>query len=245
MDLKLKGKTALVLASSGGLGKAIATELIKEGVKVCLNSSNENNLKKCKEEIGAFGYVAMDLTKPGSGEELLKKAIKVLGHVDILVTNAGGPSKNNFLSVTSEQWQNDFQSLWMSTVETIKSALPQMQQNRFGRIIFITSIAAKEAMNGLTTSNGLRAGLMGLCKSLSNEVAQYNITVNCVLPGFTNTDRLKNLNLSSDYVKSVVPAHRLGEPNELADLVTFLSSERASYITGQSIAVDGGHLKGF
>jgi 3-oxoacyl-[acyl-carrier protein] reductase len=122
--------------------------------------------------------------------------------------------------------------------------LPEMKKQKFGRILMITSLAAKEPLPALTTSNGLRAGLAGLAKSIANEVAADGITLNLLLPGYTNTDRLKELNLSDERVKQIVPAGRLGEPRELADLACFLASPRAGYITGQSIAVDGGALKG-
>ena len=119
-----------------------------------------------------------------------------------------------------------------------------MQKGKYSRVVFVTSIAAKEPLPGLTTSNGIRAGLPGLCRSMANEFSKDGITFNCLLPGYTNTERIQNLNLAEDKIKEMVPAGRLGEPGELADLATFLSSEKGAYITGQSIAVDGGVLKG-
>jgi 3-oxoacyl-[acyl-carrier protein] reductase len=245
MNLNLKGKKALIMGSSDGIGKAIATSLLAEGVEVCLNSRTESKLQKTKEEIGAQHFIATDLTKPGAGEKLIQEAKNLLGQIDILITNTGGPQKNDFADVTSEQWQTDFQSLWMSPVEAIKAVLPDMASNNFGRIVMVTSIAAKEPLAGLTTSNGLRAGLPGLARSISNEYAKDGITLNLLLPGYTNTDRLKALNLSDEVVTGLVPAGRLGDPKELADLATFLASEKGAYITGQSIAVDGGALKSF
>lgn len=245
MNLNLAGKKALIMGSSDGIGKAIAISLLAEGVEVCLNSRTESKLQKTKEEIGAQHYIATDLTSAGAGAKLIQEAKKLLGHIDILITNTGGPQKNNFAEVSTEQWQTDFQSLWMSPVEAIKEALPTMVENNFGRIIMVTSIAAKEPLAGLTTSNGLRAGLPGLARSISNEYAKDGITLNLLLPGYTNTDRLKALNLSDEVVTKLVPAGRLGNPKELADLATFLSSEKGAYITGQSIAVDGGALKSF
>lgn len=245
MDLNLNGKKALVLGSSMGIGKAVAQSLISEGVEVCLNSRNEENLKKTCSEIGAKGFIAADLTKPGAGTDLITKAQKLLGNIDILVTNTGGPQKNNFMEVTSEQWNEDFQSIWMSTVDTVKAVIPSMKERSYGRVLMITSVAGKEPMAGLTTSNGLRAGLLGLTKSICHEVAQFGITLNILMPGFTNTDRLKNLNLTDEYIKGLVPAGRLGEPNEIADLATFLASSKGAYINGQAIAVDGGFLKGY
>ena len=129
-------------------------------------------------------------------------------------------------------------------VESWNAALPKMKENKYGRLLLVTSIAAKEPLAGLTTSNGLRAGLSGLAKSVSDEYAAYGITANLLLPGYTATDRLKNLNLSEDKIKEMVPAGRLGEPKELADMAAFLAGETGSYITGQSIAIDGGVLRG-
>lgn len=243
MDLNLKGKKALVMGSSDGIGKAIAKSLISEGVEVCLNSRSKDKLEKTKNELGAKCFVAKDLSKVGAASELVEEVKKLLGGIDILITNTGGPQKNDFIDVSNEQWQTDFQSLWMTPVEAMKDLLPSMKENGFGRILMVTSIAAIEPLAGLTTSNGLRAGLSGLARSISNEYAKDGITLNLLLPGYTETDRLKALNLSSDVVKNLVPAGRLGDPSELADLATFLASEKGAYITGQSIAVDGGALK--
>ena len=243
MDLNLKGKKALVMGSSSGIGKAIAQSLINEGAEVYLCSRTEEKLIACQKEIGAAGYEVCDLTKPNASRELIEKVLKKIGRLDILVTNTGGPQKADFLDVSDLQWNLDFQSLWMSPVEAIKAVIPSMVENNHGRILMVTSIAALEPLPGLTTSNGLRAGLSGLAKSISNEYSQNGITVNLLLPGYTNTDRLKALNLSDEKVRAMVPAGRLGRPEELADMATFLSSDKGSYITGQSIAIDGGVLK--
>lgn len=245
MDLKIKGKKALVFGSSAGIGKAIAEALLKEGAEVCLNSRNETKLAQIKKEMGAHDYICSDLSRPNAGKDLVEEYLKRHGSLDILVTNTGGPAKGNFLEVSTEQWMNDFQNLWMSTVDAMKSALVPMKKQKWGRIILITSVAAKEPLASLTTSNGLRAGLSGLCKSASREFAADGITINVILPGYTNTDRLKELKLSDEFVKSVVPAGRLGKPEELGDLAAFLASDSASYITGQSISIDGGFLKGW
>lgn len=244
MNLNLEYKKALVMGSSTGIGKAVAQSLIAEGVKVCLCSRTEEKLKKVCEEIKAETYVVADLSKLGEGRRATEEAMKKLGGIDILVTNTGGPLKGSFSEISDEQWQVDFQSLWMSVVESWKVVLPSMKENNFGRLLLITSIAAKEPLTGLTTSNGLRAGLSGLVRSVATEYAHAGITFNSILPGYTNTDRLKALNLSDEKVKAMVPAGRLGEPEEIGDLCAFLSSERAGYITSQSLAVDGGVLKG-
>ncbi len=244
MDLQLKGKKVLVMGSSTGIGKTIAKVFKDEGAEVALCSRNLENLEKTAKELGCKHFFSCDLSKPGQGEFAVLQTIKLLGGIDILINNTGGPKKGHFLEISDDQWHEDFQSLWMSVVESLKVALPEMQKNDFGRVILITSLAAKEPLSGLTTSNGLRAGLAGLCKSIANEYAPHGITLNLLLPGYTNTERLKELNLSDERVKSLVPAGKLGDPIELANLAVFLSSPFSGYITGQSIAVDGGALRG-
>lgn len=244
MDLKLKGKRALVMGSSTGIGRAIAESLIAEGASVILCARNDDRLQATVKEIGALAGFACDLTVPSAAQDLVRRSIEKLGGLDILVTNTGGPRKGNFSEISAGQWHEDFQSLWMSFVESVQVAVPTMRAARYGRILLVTSLAAKEPLPGLTTSNGLRAGLTGLAKSLANEVAADGITVNVLLPGYTATDRLKELKLTDERVKQMVPAGRLGEPSELADLACFLASPRAGYITGQSIAIDGGVLHG-
>ncbi len=244
MDLDLKGKKALVFGSSGGIGRAVAEALIFEGASVFLNSRDEERLEQSINETKALGGVLADLTKPHQAKRATNDAINKMDGLDILVMNTGGPKKGSFLEITGEQWQLDFQNLWLSFVEATKEVLPLMKEQKFGRIILITSLAAKEPITNLTTSNGLRAGLAGLCKSLANEVAIDGITVNLLLPGYTNTDRLKELNLSEEKIRQMIPAGRLGDPKELANMACFLASPLAGYITGQSIAIDGGVLKG-
>ena len=244
MNLELNGKKALVMGSSEGIGLAIAKSLISEGVAVCLNARNEKKLVTRCGQIKAHSYIAGDFTRPGEGGRVTREALEKLGGLDILVVNTGGPPKKNFLEVTSEDWQRDFQSLWMSVVESLQVCIPPMKEAGFGRILLVSSIAAKEPLPGLTTSNGLRAGLAGLLKSIANEYAHAGITLNLLLPGYTNTERIKNLNLSQEWIERSVPAGRLGRPEELGALATFLASPKVGYITGQSIAVDGGVLAG-
>lgn len=245
MDLKLRGKKALVMGGSSGLGLAIAKSLIDEGATVAICARNLEKLKSAAQSINGPHFYSCDLSIAGEAQKVTEKALHDLNGLDILVTNTGGPKKGNFLDILNSQWQEDFQSLWMSVVESLKVVLPKMKENNYGRVLLVTSLAAKEPLAGLTTSNGLRAGLPGLCKSIANEYAAFGITLNLLLPGYTNTDRLKELNLSDEKVKQLVPAGRLGEPHELADLAAFLASPKAAYITGQSIAVDGSALKGF
>ncbi len=251
MQLGLEGKKALVFGSTGGIGKAIVESLLKENAHVVVNSRNLDRVQAVVEDLqtryatkNVFG-IAADISQKNEAAKALGEAQKLLSGLDVLVVNTGGPAKGSFEDISTEQWFFDFQNLWISFVDAVKGALPEMKKKKYGRIILVTSLAAKEPLKNLTTSNGLRAGLSGLCKSLSNEVASFGITVNVVLPGYTDTDRLKELKLSEDTVRALVPMGRLGEPRELADLVTFLASDKASYITGQCIAVDGGALRSF
>ncbi|MFN8945151.1 MAG: SDR family oxidoreductase [Pseudobdellovibrionaceae bacterium] len=243
MDLKLKNKKCLIMGASAGIGKSIAFRLLQEGATTAICSRSQEKIEKTSKEIGSSYFFTCDLSLPEQGSIAVKTAIEKMNGLDLLVINTGGPKKGIFLEVSNEQWQTDFQNLWMSVVDSLKAALPTMQKQKFGRVLIITSLAAKEPLPGLTTSNGLRAGLAGLIKSVSSEYAQYNITFNLVLPGYTNTDRMKELNLSDEKIKTMVPAGRLGDPEEIGNLCCFLGSELAGYITGQSIAVDGGVLK--
>lgn len=251
MQLGLDGKKALVFGSSGGIGKAIAESLLKEKTHVVVNSRSADKIKSTVAEFQnsfatkyVYGVTA-DLTKKDEATRAVKEAKELMNGLDVLVVNTGGPAKGSFEDISTEQWLFDYQNLWISFVDAVKASLPEMKKNNYGRILLVTSLAAKEPLKGLTTSNGLRAGLSGLCKSLANEVAVHGITVNVLLPGYTDTDRLKELKLTEDTVKGLVPMGRLGHPQELADLVSFLASERAGYITGQCIAVDGGALRGY
>ena len=244
MDLDLRGKIALVLASSDGLGKAVAHSLAKEGVLVVLSARNEEKLKQAMGDTLADHYEVCDFSNANATTALVEKVLVKYGRLDILVTNAGGPKKAKFKDVSNDDWRNDFQTLWMSSVEAMKACLPSMEENKFGRILMITSIAAKEPLEALTTSNGLRAGLAGLAKTIVNEYSHSGITINLLLPGYTATSRIKALNLSEEKIKQLVPAGRLADPSELADLATFLASKKGAYITGQSIAIDGGVIKG-
>jgi 3-oxoacyl-[acyl-carrier protein] reductase len=243
MDFGLEGKKALVAGASSGLGRAIAETLIQERATVGICSRDQARIQGTAAKIGATMSYVCDLSLPGAGKKMVEQVAAALGGVDILVMNTGGPPKGTFAEVTDEQWRSSFQNLWMSAVDAIQAALPLMKKGRFGRILLITSVAAKEPMGALTISNGLRAGLSGLAKSLSQEVARDGITVNCLLPGYTDTERLRELGIPPDKIAAQVPAGRLGKPEELGALAAFLCSRQAGYITGQVIAVDGGYLK--
>lgn len=242
MDLQLTDRTALVFGGSRGLGRAIAEELLREGVRVVTVARDAGRVSRVASEVGALALPG-DLSQPGAGRELVRAAGDLLGRSpDILVANTGGPPKGSFQETTAETWAAGFQSLWMATVDAIQAALPAMQAQGWGRILAVTSVAAKEPQPGLVISNGLRAGLLGLLNSLSREVAGHGITVNALLPGYTNTNRMAELGVDNTTMGPKIPAGRLGDPAEFAALAAFLASGRASYITGQAIAVDGGLL---
>ncbi len=243
MDLAIAGKRALVLGASAGLGKAIAEALVAEGVRVAIVSRDLARITATQLAIGAEAAFALDLDAPGAGERAVELARAALGGVDIVCINTGGPAKAPFVDVTPAVWQQGFQSLFLSAIATIQAALPQMRAQQWGRILLVTSVAAKEPMPALTVSNALRAGLLGLTKSLSDEVAADGVTVNALLPGFTRTSRMAQLGLTDAHIAGQVPARRMGEPAEFAALAAFLASQPAGYITGQAIACDGGWLR--
>lgn len=245
MELGLKGKRALVEGSSSGLGFAIAQLLVEEGAKVAVASSNQERVKKAVKETGATAFFAIDLDQKGGGTALVRSAYEALGGLDILVTNSGGPKAGPFLEIEFADWEAGFRRLYMSAVESIHTVLPIMKMQKYGRILLMTSDAAKEPIPGLTVSNGLRPGLLGLMKSISSEVASSGITVNSVLPGFIKTEHMAKLKLDEKKLTESIPAGRFGDPREVAALCAFLVSDQARYITGQAISCDGGLLRSY
>ncbi len=252
MDLGIKNRVALVLASSKGLGKAVAIELAKEGARVIICGTDAIALATTEAEINTISpgnvcAVICDITDESQRKNLVKKAIAAFGDIEILVTNTGGPAAGPFEQFSIEDWKQLYNLLFLSAVDIIHQVLPGMKQKRFGRILTITSVAVKQPADNLISSNAVRTSLLGLAKSLSNEVATYGITVNNLLPGYTYTNRLQDLvakNPEVNKVKDSIPMKRFGSPEEFAAAAAFLVSERASYITGQSLAVDGGWIKG-
>jgi len=257
MNLGIAGRTALVAASSRGLGRAIAEELAAAGANLALCSRDPARLETTRAEIASGSGVrviaeAVDLTEPAGVEAIVRRAVDELGPVDILVTNTGGPPPGPFESHSPETWRGAIAQNLESVLNLTRAVLPQMKTRRWGRIVNVTSIAVKQPVDGLILSNAVRAAVTGFARTLANEVAGYGITVNNVLPGYTRTERLDELARSiagrdgipeaDAYARwtQQIPAGRLGEPRELAALATFLASERAAYITGTSIPVDGG-----
>ena len=257
MDLGLKNKIALVAASSQGLGRAVAEELAAEGASLVLCARDQKTLTETAAAIAESTNahvlaVPADVTIVDDIKRLVAAGIERFGRIDILVTNAGGPPAGRFEQLTHEQWEQAIRLTLLSAVELARQVLPGMKARRWGRILNITSIAVKQPVENLLLSNSLRAGLTGFARTLANEVASDGITVNNVLPGYTRTERLDELaqmmaqkqGISPNEFRAKweqeIPMGRLGEPHEFAALVAFLASERASYITGTSIQVDGG-----
>ncbi|MFL6467049.1 MAG: SDR family oxidoreductase [Pyrinomonadaceae bacterium] len=260
MDLGLKGKVALVAAASQGLGRAVAEELAAEGSSLVLCARGEEALKATCESIreqtgaGVIGVVG-DLSVTADIERIVNEGIRHFGRIDILVTNSGGPPTGKFEKLTRENWDDATRGLLTSVLDLTRLVLPGMKERRWGRILNITSIAAKQPIENLMLSNSIRAAVTGFAKSLSNEVAEFGVTVNNIMPGYTATERVEELaqtlaereRVDAASIRSrweaEIPMKRLGTPKEFAALAAFLVSERASYITGSSIAVDGGWIR--
>lgn len=260
MEFDLKDKIAVIFAASKGLGKAAALSLAKEGCRIAICSSNKNNISETadtiRKETGvSILYDVVDVEMPEQINHFIDTILAKWEKIDILVTNVGGPPVKKFEETTDEEWQKYFQIILMSVITSIRKVLPSMKKQNWGRIINITSIAVKQPFPGLIYSNSLRAAVVGLTKTLSQEFGKNNILFHNIAPGFFNTDGLERIvkirieageNRNDIYAEweKVVPVNKIGKPEQLAALITFLASEQAGYMTGNTIQVDGGRYAG-
>jgi 3-oxoacyl-[acyl-carrier protein] reductase len=261
MDTGLKNRVAIVAASSQGIGRATAEAFAAEGCRVAICARNAQSLQTVAERLRKQHGVevfteALDVTDAEAVHHFVAGVISKFGGVDICVTNAGGPPAKGFLAATLEEWQRAVELNFLSVVYFAREVIPHMQRQRWGRIITITSITTKQPVADLVLSNAVRAAVVGLVKSLANEFGKDGILVNNVGPGYTATDRLKELAKArsaasgksekeiSEGWSADAPLKRLGEPREVADAIVWLASDRASYVTGQTVLVDGGLYKG-
>lgn len=261
METGLRDRVAVVAASSQGLGRAAAEALAAEGARIALCARNEKALKEAAEAIRQRHKVevferAFDVTHSDAVQSFVHAVAEEFGRLDICVTNAGGPPAGGFLSHSLEEWRRAVELNFLSVVAFCQAAIPHMQKRRWGRILTITSMAVKQPVPELILSNSVRNAVVGLVRSLANEFGRDGILVNNLAPGYTATERLKDLGEVRARAQKLTPGQvmqgfgeaaalqRVGEPREFADVVVFLASERASYITGQTILVDGGAYKG-
>lgn len=261
MDLGLKDRVAIVAASSQGLGKAAALGLAREGAKLAMCARTEAALNAAADEIrDATGVEVMalpvDVTDPAQVRTFVAATAERFGRIDICIANAGGPPSKFFAETTIEDWRTAAELNLISTVSFARETLPHMQRRRWGRFLAVTSVTVKQPVEGLVLSNSVRAGVSGLIKTLANEYGPYNVLVNNVCPGYTATARLLDIGQKIAVREGITPLQveerwaaqtplrRIGLPEEFANLVVFLASERASFITGVAVAVDGGMVKG-
>jgi len=261
MDLGLKNKTALVAAASQGLGKATAIALAREGARLVICSRRKRELERTADEIWNLTQsevipVVADVSKMQDIKKFVQIAKKRFGDVHILVNNAGGPPTGDILTISDDQWKKGHDLTLMSTVRLTREVLPLMRKQRWGRIITIVSIAAVQPLNDLLISSTIRPGLFGLTKILSNKYSAENITFNTVCPGLILTKRQEELMKSRSAEKNItmaryiadsvreIPVGRFGRPDEIGNVIAFLASEQASFITGENITADGGMAKG-
>jgi 3-oxoacyl-[acyl-carrier protein] reductase len=262
MDLGIAGKTAIVAAASKGIGKAVALALARENVNVAICARNYSDLlqtaseiESCCPSIGVLPVTA-DVTNAQDVKRLVKQTADKFHHIDILITNAGGPPAGHFMVFSDDDWESAIKLNLLSTIHLCRETVPHLIKQGGGRIVNLVSIAAKQPIEGLVLSNSIRAAVIGLAKTLSQELAADNILVNSICPGWILTDRLVSIvkkraeshNMSYENtladLTSGIPVKRCGTPEEVASLAVFLASAKASYITGTTIQVDGGLTKG-
>ena len=260
MELGIKNKSVLVSAGSKGLGKATAKAFALEGCRVAICGRNEETLSETAKEISEVSKsdihsIVCDLTDGESILKMFKEIESTLGELEIIVINAGGPPVIALDDLKDEHWEDAYRLTHLSAVRMVRYALPSMRKNKWGRIIAIESSSVKQPVAGLHLSNGIRAGVSGFFKSIVDDLAKDNITINTVLPGVYLTDRIINnqklvaertgttLDERLNILKNNIPMGRFGKPDELADMITFISSERAAYVTGAVIQVDGGLIR--
>ena len=261
MDFGLKDKVAFVAGGSQGIGKATAIELSREGAKVVICALDDPELPNAVEEIRSISGnevigIPANLTVTEDAKNFIRKGVEHFGTIDILVNNAGGPPDKKFLEIDEDLWNLGFRLNLLSTITMTREAVPLMMEKRWGRIINMTSVSVKQPIEGLILSNTIRIGVVGLAKTLSNELAPYNITVNNVCPAYIATERVRKLSIDVAGKQATTPEEiirkwesqmamgRMGKPEEVAALIAFLASERAAFITGDSIQIDGGYYKG-
>lgn len=259
MNSSFKGKNALVIASSQGLGKAIAKNLAQQGVNVMISSREAGKLQDVKTEleqtsVGKIAYKDCNIKDKNEIKSLVKATISEFGSIDLLVNNAGGPPAGTFEEMTDDDWQHAFELNLLSYIRVIREVLPHMKKSG-GKIVNIASSSVKEPIPGLILSNTFRVGIVGLTKTLASEFAAYNILINTVAPGRIATDRLQYLDsfiaekqgISKEEIQELrkkdIPLGRYGKPEEFANYVSFLLSDANSYMTGQTLLIDGGLVK--
>jgi 3-oxoacyl-[acyl-carrier protein] reductase len=257
MDLGLKGKVALVTAASKGMGRACALGLAAEGARVMMCARSRADLVAAADEVrgktgGEVQAEVADVTKAGDVKALVTRARQAFGGIDILVANCGGPPRGGLWEMTDEQWYGAFDVSVLSVVRLIREVVPSMRERKWGRVLTIQSVSVKQPVDGLLLSNAVRPGVAGLVKTLAPELGRDNITINVVCPGRIMTDRFlggaRQAGIPVDeYVSkssAEIPLRRIGSPEEFANVIVFLASERASYVTGVALQVDGGLVRG-